>query len=331
MKFIQKKTIKNQQYYYFEFPLKTKKRRLVFSRYLGRQLPENLKLLIPQYFNEIALLAEKNLDHTTKKYFKPKAPLPIEQNRFWVQSLHHELFENDLNLFRSLFTTLFILNSNRVEGSKITRDNIEKIIQRKQKPKTSLDLEIINSLAALKFAFSNEMKWNLTSLKKIHALLFHKIAPEIAGRFKKINNTINNQPTTPWKKVRPELSKLLKWFQSHKKRLYPPILALEFHSRFERIHPFEDGNGRTGRILFNAFLLQKGFMPTIFFSENHTTYSNSLLQAQQGRKRKLAHYFIEQTKKTKKAVEQYKKEGILKGGSPQVGQWEINRGKIRKY
>ncbi|MBI2638261.1 Fic family protein [Candidatus Peregrinibacteria bacterium] len=43
----------------------------------------------------------------------------------------------------------------------------------------------------------------------------------------------------------------------NKKAYYPPRLALEFHHRFEAIHPFEDGNDRVGRLLFNAFMLQE--------------------------------------------------------------------------
>jgi len=331
MKFIRKKTIKENEYYYFEFPLKIKNKRFILSKYLGSSLPDNLKKIIPDYFEEIADIAEKSLKQSSKQYFLPKSVLPIEKNRFWYQNLHHELFENDLKLFRSLFSTLFILNSNRAEGSKVTRKDIEKIINRKQKPKSTLDLEIINSLNAIKFAFSDEMKWNLKSVKHIHALLLDRISPEIAGKFKKVDNIINNHPTTSWKKVQKELSDLIKWFNANKKKLYQPITALRFHYKFEKIHPFEDGNGRVGRILFNSYLLQEGFMPVIFFSENHNSYCNALFQAQQNRERKLAHYFIEQVIKTRKAVEKYKKEGILRGGSPQVGQWEIERGKIRKF
>lgn len=92
-----------------------------------------------------------------------------------------------------------------------------------------------------------------------------------------------------------------------------------------------DGNGRVGRLLFNAFLLQSGYMPVIFFSENHTSYVGSLSQARKGRKKKLAHYFIDQVVKTRKAIFKYKREGIIRGGSPQTGRWEIEQGKIRRY
>lgn len=331
MKFVRNKIIKDHAYYYFEYPLKTTAGTSIISYYIGAVLPINLREKLLSYFNEIAALSEKQINDEAKKYFFPKPLLPIEQCKFWYKCLHNELFMADIELFRSLFGILFILNSNRSEGSKVTRKDIEKLIRRKQKAKTPLDIEIINSLEAMKFAFSKQMKWNLKSIKKIHWLLFNKLSPSIAGKIKEENNVINNEPTTPWEKAKHELSSLLKWFLDNKKKYYPPILALEFHHRFESIHPFTDGNGRIGRLLFNAYLLQQGFMPVIFFSENHSSYSNAISQARQGRKKKLAHYFINQLQKTKNAIIKYKKEKIIKGGSPQVGRWEIEQGKIRKY
>ncbi|MEK7523865.1 MAG: Fic family protein [Patescibacteria group bacterium] len=331
MKFIRKKIIRGHSYYYFEFPWRSRGERSIFTRFLGKELPSDLAEVIPQCFNEISRLSEEKIDSSAKKYFAPKAILPIEQARFWYRGLHHELFANDLHLFQSLFAVLFLLNSNRSEGSRMTRRDIEKIIQRKRKPKTIMDQEVVNSLAALRLAFSREMRWNIASMRRLHAFLFDQISPHTAGKLKTENNVINNESTTDWKSVRKELKQLLFWFLREKKKGYPPLVALEFHHRFEAIHPFDDGNGRIGRLLFNAYLLQEGYMPVIFFSENHSTYMDAISQARHGRKRKLAHYFIKQLVKTRKAIELYKQEGVLRGGSPQVGQWEIERGKIRKY
>lgn len=331
MKFIRTKITAGREYHYFEYPIKIAGRRCIFSNYLGNALPDDLIKVIDESFDEIAEIVEGGTGKAAKTYFFPKSILPIEQARFWYQGLHHELKQTDLTLFRSLFLILFILNSNRAEGSKVTRKDIEKLIKRKQKPKTQLDLEIINSMTAVDFAFSKKMKWNVKSIKTLHRLLLTGIAPGIAGELKKDNVVVNNEVTSDPKSARKELQSLLVWLKQNKKKLYPPILALNFHYRFEAIHPFEDGNGRVGRLLFNSFLLQNGYMPVVFFSENHTAYSAAISQARLGRKRKLAHYFIGQLIKTRKAISQYKAEEIIKGGSSQVGKWEIERGKIRKF
>ena len=192
-----------------------------------------------------------------------------------------------------------------------------------------IEKEIINSIIAINFAFSDEMKWNAKSIKKIHHYLFHNIYFDFAGQYKKVNNIVGNSPTTDWQKVPTEMKSLLTWFKKNKRKMYPPQLALEFHWRFETIHPFEDGNGRVGRILLNSFLVQQGYAPVIYFTENHTAYCNALNKARQGSKRQLAQHFVNSVKKSEQALEHYKKKKIIQGGSAQVGKWEIQKGKIR--
>jgi len=106
-------------------------------------------------------------------------------------------------------------------------------------------------------------------------------------------------------------------------------LALEFYWKFEAIHPFEDGNGRVGRILLNRILLEQGYSPVIFFSENHLAHCNAVSKARKKRMLSLAKHFIESVKKTDRAITKYKNEQKITGGSSKVGQWEISQGKIR--
>ena len=69
-------------------------------------------------------------------------------------------------------------------------------------------------------------------------------------------------------------------------------IAANFHQRFERVHPFEDGNGRTGRLLFNYILLQYGYLPVLFLYQNRQAYFNALNQADEGRNNKWYWYVI---------------------------------------
>ncbi len=59
-----------------------------------------------------------------------------------------------------------------------------------------------------------------------------------------------------------EMASLLRWYSSNKNKLHPLILAAYFHSAFETIHPFVDGNGRVGRLLLN-FILHKNKFPMV--------------------------------------------------------------------
>ena len=66
-----------------------------------------------------------------------------------------------------------------------------------------------------------------------------------------------------------EMTALLDWYNEKSKEadVNPIFLAAEFHYKFIRIHPFDDGNGRTARILMNFILMQFGFPPTIIKSD----------------------------------------------------------------
>lgn len=77
---------------------------------------------------------------------------------------------------------------------------------------------------------------------------------------------------------------LLAWYRSEKEKneLHPLQLAALFHYRFIRIHPFDDGNGRTARILMNFILLQHRLPPVIIKTEDKLHYFAALRQADAG-------------------------------------------------
>jgi Fic family protein len=330
MKYVKKKLIGGIEYYYFNYNIKVRDKINNFSYYLGRILPDNLKESMESFFNKISLSVSKEISSTQNYFFKENIK-HIEFSRFNYLLLNHSLFEKELREFRTLFYVLFVLNSNRSEGSKVTQKDVEKIMNKRLKPKSMIGREIINSINAINYSFSSDMKWSAKSIKRIHELLFFDIFPGIAGNYKKVNNVINNSKTTDWTKVSEDMKNLLIWLKKNKKKLYPPELVLEFHWRFEKIHPFEDGNGRVGRIILNALLIELGYAPVIFFSENHSSYCNAINKAILGRKKALAKHYVESVKKSSLAIEKYSKEGKIKGGSSRVGRWEIQKNKIRVW
>ena len=336
MKHIRKKLIKGNEYYYFEFTFNNLTgERVLFTRYIGKHLPSDLKFKIKGFFEEISNIVIKKNDDKIISYFPPNGVKRIERARAWYYYINHDLCENEFKLFKDLFVVLFVLNSNRAEGSRITREDIEKIINKKRKPRTKIDIEIVNSFDAINFAHSKKMRWNTASVKRIHKLLFQNLEDDIAGKYKKENVTVGSggisSITTKKENVKKEMKELMSWFNKQRKKTYPPILALKFHWKFEQIHPFIDGNGRVGRILLNALLLETLFMPVVYFSENHRSYSNAIAKAIEGREKQISSHFVKQLKKTQKSIEEYKKEGIIKGGSSSIGRWEIQRGKIKIY
>ncbi len=75
-----------------------------------------------------------------------------------------------------------------------------------------------------------------------------------------------------------KMQELIDWYRSETD-IDPLILATEFHYRFVRIHPFDDGNGRVARILMNFILMKHGYPPVIIRTEDMENYYRVLTLA----------------------------------------------------
>jgi len=92
-----------------------------------------------------------------------------------------------------------------------------------------------------------------------------------------------------------KMEELLNWYRekSISENVNPVFLAAEFHYRFIRIHPFDDGNGRTARILMNFILLKFGFPPVIIKTEDKQNYFSVLRLADAGQIEPFVNYIAE--------------------------------------
>lgn len=99
-----------------------------------------------------------------------------------------------------------------------------------------------------------------TIIKQIHTLVLMD-RPGDRGVYRRISVKIMGAYHTPPEPVvvPEQMEKLVKEFS--KKKLHPIESAALFHLKFEGIHPFVDGNGRTGRLILNLFLMQNGYPP----------------------------------------------------------------------
>ncbi len=80
------------------------------------------------------------------------------------------------------------------------------------------------------------------------------------------------------------MSDLINWYREKETdpETHPLLLAAEFHYKFIRIHPFDDGNGRTARILMNFILMKNGYPPVIIKTKDKDNYIAALQQSDAG-------------------------------------------------
>ena len=100
------------------------------------------------------------------------------------------------------------------------------------------------------------------------------------GEYKSRKNMVGDLITTPPEKVKSTIEKLLNEYNKKQTVSFDDIL--DFHVKFERIHPFQDGNGRTGRMILYRECLRQNIMPFIIHNENRIEYISSLNKAQTG-------------------------------------------------
>jgi Fic family protein len=106
------------------------------------------------------------------------------------------------------------------------------------------------------------------------------------GKYKSVPNHVLTRTGEIFRFATPEetpamMHDLIEWYRQKKEEqdVNPVILAAEFHYKFIRIHPFDDGNGRVARILMNFILMQYGFPPAIIKTEDKANYFAALQQA----------------------------------------------------
>lgn len=180
--------------------------------------------------------------------------------------------------------------SNAIEGSTLTRAEtslvIEKgIIVRGKSLKEHLEaknhveaLEYIRTLIGSKRESISE-----TTIREINRIVLDKIEGYNGGIYRTQHARIRGSTTVlPNPAKVPELmEQFIAWFQGPNSDHIVKIAA-DAHYKLVTIHPFEDGNGRTSRLLMNLILMQNGYPPAIIRKEDIAAYFNSLEKAQTG-------------------------------------------------
>jgi len=225
----------------------------------------------------------------------------LEQIKVEYKEIMKSFTKNQIKDILDRFTVNFTYESNAIEGNSLTLKDVTLILGENVVPKNK-DLrevyETRNTREAHELLFKNKIKINIKDIIKVHSILVKDTGVELG--FKKLPNylVMRNLKTTSPEKVEEEISKLIFWYETNKNKIHPLRLTTEFHARFESIHPFDDGNGRTGRILLNAILLEHNYPPLIIRKTARIAYFSSLEAYDKGYKDKLERFLLDKIKDT---------------------------------
>ena len=177
-------------------------------------------------------------------------------------------------------------NSNHIEGSKLTHDQTRYIFETNTigitEGSVNVDdiIETTNHFRAIDYIIDNtDRKLSEAFIKHLHLLLKSGTSDSRkswfkVGDYKCLPNEVGGNDTVEPENVHKEIKALLVDYNGKKHPTLEDII--DFHQRFEAIHPFQDGNGRVGRLIMFRECLRWGYVPFIITDELKMFYYNGL-------------------------------------------------------
>ena len=172
-------------------------------------------------------------------------------------------------------------NSNHIEGSRLTHDQTRYIFETNTIGITDGSVNVDDIVETTNhFRCIDSIIDNATHalsekyIKELHLLLKSGTSDSrkswfAVGDYKKLPNEVGNRETVAPEEVHDEISELIADYNALETVTFEDIIA--FHVRFERIHPFQDGNGRIGRLLMFKECLKHNIVPFII-DESHKMF-----------------------------------------------------------
>jgi len=267
---IRKKVLKGQTYYYLEHSTREGKRVQKKEIYLGRKIPSDIAEIRKNFLDEI--YREKwyvDIDRIKQRFSGERNKMP--------KSVREKELQN--------FTTRFTYNTQRIEGSTLTRRETADLLERGITPKSKPVRDVQEAEAHRDLFYEILKSKNELSLQLVlnwHWKLFNVTKPDIAGQIRKYQVTISGSKFMPPSPVEvyPMLTEFFKWYNKNKEGLHPIELAALAHLKFVTIHPFGDGNGRITRLIMNFILNGKKYPLLDIPYEERNSYYNALERSQ---------------------------------------------------
>ncbi len=177
-------------------------------------------------------------------------------------------------------------NSNHIEGSRLTHDQTRYIFETNtigivdEAVRVDDIIETTNHFRCIDFIIDKaNASLSETVIKQLHSLLKSGTSDSrkdwfAVGEYKKLPNEVGGMDTTLPEEVSKEIKNLLAWYNAIENVTLEDII--EFHVRFEKIHPFQDGNGRVGRLIMFKECLKNNIVPFIIDEKHKLFYYRGL-------------------------------------------------------
>lgn len=208
--------------------------------------------------------------------------------------------QKEMQLKGNLYHTTqinFAYNTNHIEGSTLTEEQTRYIYETNTlvledgNTETKVDdiIETSNHFKLVDYMLDNADKTlSEEMIKEFHKILKTGTSDERkswfnVGKYKALANEVAGNETSKPENVMVDMNNLLSWYNGLEKITIEDII--KFHSEFEKIHPFQDGNGRVGRIIMFKECLKNNIVPFIILDKDKLFYYRGLNEYQHNGKK----------------------------------------------
>jgi len=250
----------NNNYFYLQHSFRKRGKVITREVYLGKEIPKNIEEIKQKLKNESKL-------DIYAKLAKIKKNFQAEWKKLPKSAIERELKE---------IAIAFTYNTNAIEGSTITLEEVREIIEDNIAPHKPLrDVKETESHAAvfLKMLDTKD-QISIPLLLQWHNEIFGETKHDIAGRFRRYLVRVGDYIAPDWQEIENLMNQLVVFVRT--KKMNPVELAGRAHYKFEKIHPFGDGNGRIGRLIINYILWRNGYPMLIIEYAKRKSYYKAL-------------------------------------------------------
>lgn len=211
----------------------------------------------------------------------------LNQLKTWLDSFR-PLSPALLAELKQRYDVRFTYNSNAIEGNTLTQSETELVLSKGITigGKTLTEhLEVIGHKDAIDYIETlaqSDTPIGEWEIRQIHNLIMRKISATEAGQYRQLDVKAAGTEYVypPHYLLRDLMAEFEQWLTDEVAHLHPVEGATEAHYRLVSIHPFRDGNGRTGRLLMNLLLMRAGFPLAIIANQQRQAYIEAIAHGQ---------------------------------------------------
>jgi Fic family protein len=320
------KKIRGINHHYYQDTVKVGKSRKVITTLISREdapsekfISKQKEAIVKHYIKLTTIQKETHKQEAEKYHFESIPPDSkhiksddLEHLRASYLTIRKILSPEELDYIDNQYFIHHVQGTTHIEGNTLEYNDVLKILTLERSPDISSPLRDVNEVEnylLVKDYLKNKIKANKITInektiKTIHKYLMNRLTVVTlanvrklipAGIYRQTGALLSNIPfkVSPPELIEQRMGYLLSEYEDQVKRnVHPVEIASIFHQKFEEIHPFTDGNGRTGREILNLMLIKNGFPPIYLKKEIERAYYEALKEGNNENYRPLIDFII---------------------------------------